>query len=341
MGRNRLLFVAGATLLLGVLWRRETRVVRVSDRPPIPSVDRTDQAVDPPTGLVDQAAPVRRPGSLRGTASDGAGRFVPTIDARRFFDYFLTATGEVSPAALRQRIVGAIEHRLAPTPAHEAITLLDRYLAYRDEARARSDTLAAGGDLGDRLAQVVRLRREMLGTEVADAFFAAEEAEAERAITRRAIAEDATLTADERRARLAAVDADTPPEVQEARSVAVLAQTLQDAEAAARERGASAGEVQRLREGLVGPEAAARLAALDDRRAEWQARVESVRAERARVLADPRLAEDARAVAVDHLLRDRFTPTERLRVEALETDPNTTPAPAPQAAPSPSAGRVR
>ena len=52
-----------------------------------------------PPGAAADGLP--RPRSLRGTRVDGglvvdaAGRFVPTIDARRLFDYFLTASGEV------------------------------------------------------------------------------------------------------------------------------------------------------------------------------------------------------------------------------------------------------
>jgi len=41
-------------------------------------------------------------------------------DARRFFDYFLIASGERSPADLRARIVAEIEVRLAPEAAAAA-----------------------------------------------------------------------------------------------------------------------------------------------------------------------------------------------------------------------------
>ena len=68
-------------------------------------------------------------------------------------------------------------------------------------------------------------------------------------------------------------------------------------------------ETRSFRERTFGPEAAARLAALDDARARWAQRLEAFRGERAN-LADP--------AAVARLLQTSFTPEERVRVEALE-----------------------
>ncbi|MCC6763902.1 MAG: lipase chaperone [Deltaproteobacteria bacterium] len=269
-----------------------------------------------------------RPRSLRGTRVDGGfvvdadGRFVPTIDARRLFDYFLTATGEVAADALRSRIVREIERRLPPQPAAEAVALLDRYLAYRARVRALATADAPDDDLDSRLASLMAIRREALGPEAADAFFAEEEADARRLLETRRIANDPTLAPEERAARVEAIfaagEADLPPEVREARATARLATTLRAAEDQIRARGGEAAEIAAVRERLAGPEAAGRLAALDRERAAWRERVAAFRTARGRIRHDARLGEDARAAAETRLLEESFTPTERRRVEALD-----------------------
>ena len=85
-----------------------------------------------------------------------------------------------------------------------------------------------------------------------------------------------------------------------------------------------------------GPEAAARLAALDARRAAWAARVADYRAERERV--DPPGEPDdseARAAAIAALRDARFTGAERLRIEALDRLEAQTTASVPASAANP------
>jgi lipase chaperone LimK len=279
----------------------------------------------------------RRPRSLRGTRTDGGlvvdadGRFVPTLEARRLFDYFLTTEGELPLDALRARIVRAIERRLSPDAARDATALLDRYLAYRDAVRLRATAAAPGGDdLDGRLATLAALRREMLGEAAATAFFAGEEAEARLLLETRRILADPTLAAEERAARVevlyAAREADLPADVRAARATARLASALRIAEAEVRARGGDAAELQALRERLAGPEAATRLADLDRRRAGWDARVEAFRGARERLDQDPSLSPDARTAAIARLLAESFTPPERLRVAALDRLAATRPA---------------
>lgn len=285
-------------------------------------VDAGDFDRDPDSGIA-------RPKSLRGTRTDGGlaldgdGHFLPTIDARRLFDYFLTASGEVSDAELAARVRQEIARRLAAEPAREATALFERYLAYRERVRALAATDVPDlDDLETRLATLIALRREMLGPRAADAFFAEEEADARRMLDARRIADDDSLSVEERAARVeeifAAAEADLPPEVRAARATARLATTVRDAEAEIRAGGGGDAEVTAMRERLAGPEAAARLAELDQRRNAWQGRVAAFRAARARIQEDATLAPEARAAAIGRLFDESFTPTERRRVEALD-----------------------
>ena len=202
--------LAGVAALIG---SREGR------DPAAPSVGRaTEHApVEPvvPLATGEQPAEQRagRPRSLRGTRTDGGllvdadGRFVPTLEARRLFDYFLTTEGELEPGALRTRIVREIERRLPSDAARDATALLDRYLAYREAVRQRAAASPQDGDdLEGRLAMLGALRRELLGETVATTFFGEEEADARLLLETRRILGDRTLSPEERtRARRGAL----------------------------------------------------------------------------------------------------------------------------------------
>lgn len=291
--------------------------------------DQADET-DTPSSIArpaDQTA--RRPRSLRGTRTDGGllldtdGRFVPTLEARRLFDYFLTTEGEAAPEAVRARIVREITRRLPPDAARDATALLDRYLAYRAAARQRAAASPSGdGDMEGRLAMLAALRREILGEVAAEAFFAHEEAEARLLLETRRILSDQTLPPEARAAKVEALyaerEASLPDDVRAARAAARLASMLPAAEAEVRAQGGDAARVQDLRERLAGPEAAERLADLDRRRADWDTRLGAFRAARARLEQDATLSPDARKAAVADLLTKSFTPPERTRVAALD-----------------------
>jgi lipase chaperone LimK len=286
----------------------------------------TATAGEPPRG---EAGSLARPRSLRGTRVDGGlatdadGHFVPTLDARRLFDYFLTASGEVSDDALRARIQYEIERRVPALAAREAVELCERYLVYRDRVRELATVdVPEDADLDARLATLIAIRREILGPEAAEAFFAEEEADARRMLDARRIANDPSLGPDERAERVeaifAAAEAELPTEVREARAAGRLATTLRSAEAEVRARGGDDAAIAAIRERLAGPEAAARLADLDRQRNAWQGRVDAFRAARDRIRRDPGLPADAQTAAIEHLADESFTPAERRRIEALD-----------------------
>jgi lipase chaperone LimK len=60
---------------------------------------------------------------------------------------------------------------------------------------------------------------------------------------------------------------------------------------------------------------------LDDARAEWRARVDSYRVARDAIAADPTLSDQDRSQAIERLRADRFSPTEQIRIAALDARP--------------------
>jgi len=263
------------------------------------------------------------PASLRGTEvagalpvdADGHLRIVPAVLER--FDYFLAASGEEPLELTRARILAEIDARLGPPADAEARALLDRYLGYREAVREMAE--AVGDELPlDRRFQLLReLRREHFGTD-AEALFGAEEDRLRVEIERERVASDPDLSHAERSERLAALDAELPPEVRETRAAVLLATRLREEERRLREDGAGPGEIEALRERMVGPEAAARLAALDTRRAAFDARLAAYRRERAELLAQPLDDAAERRAQLDGLRASHFQGPELRRVEALD-----------------------
>ncbi|WP_437931738.1 lipase secretion chaperone [Sorangium sp. So ce291] len=260
------------------------------------------------------------PPSLRGTEVDGAvlvderGDLVVGPEILALFDYFLSAAGEEPASAIRARIIAAIRERAAEPAADQAIALLDRYLGYREAVSAADVEVAA--DPAARLAALREIRREQLGEPAATQLFGDEEREGEATIEEARILADATLSPEERDARIAEVEATLPDEVREAREAAVRPLVEQAEEQALRDAGASDEELHAHRVAAVGPEAADRLAELDRQRAAWRRRLDafaSARAALAATVADP----EERRAAEEALLAGAFTPEERLRVRAI------------------------
>jgi len=263
------------------------------------------------------------PASLVGTQPDGAlvtdasGAFVPTRDALDLFDYYLAAIGEEPLETIVGRIERAIRERLDPPDA--ALELLARYLAYREEVRRLVATEGLDALSLERRAQLLReLRRGVFGAELAERLFGEEEDRVRQTLAWRRVATDPSLAPEERAERLAASEAELPERVQERRARATVAQRLLVEEAALRAEGASDGEIQALREQRFGANAAARLAALDRSRAEWDARVAAYREERARLEAEPFSDAAARDAEIEVLRARHFAGSELVRIRALD-----------------------
>jgi len=275
-----------------------------------------------PPALADQdetAPPAALPNSLEGSQPDGAisaegGHLVISIELRRLFDYFLSATGEEPLATIRARIVATLRKRLPPTAVDEAIVILDRYLAYRDIVRDFPPVT----DVNAQLDRLHDLRIKIFAPEVATAFFAAEEAGQHLALARRDVMLDHSLPPEERARRLAELDEREPAESRAARAAAIAPIEQMKREDAMRAAGASDRDIELQRTAALGAETAARLAELDHARAAWQARLDEFRTQRAALLADAALNAAERQRRIDDLLERSFSPPERLRVEALD-----------------------
>lgn len=260
--------------------------------------------------------------SLRGAEIDGevwldaAGRLVPDLGLRRLFDQLLSLRGELDPGSIRRLLADLVSRRHGDSVAREVLAVYDRYIDYL--AAVADARLGAIADLHERHARARALRREHLGESLAAAFFAADEALAEHTLARIEIARDRSLDAEVRAARLAALDAEAPAAIREARRDATLADLLAEQERQFDALAIDPDTRTAERAALFGVDAAARLAAVDAAEAAWQRRLADYARVTAAIRSDGRLDAAGRAAALEAELARRFDDAEQRRVRSLE-----------------------
>jgi len=278
---------------------------------------------------IPAAARAPMPASLAGTAVDGgftldrAGHFAPDKNALRLFEYFFSANGEESKDVLRGRILlHALAGGLSDSVVTEIAAVLDRYMAYRDAARA---TLASGAgeptDLAARVAALRALQLQVLGPDLANAFYGDDAQLADIDMRRLAVLRDRTMRKEERQRAIDAIDAQLPPSVRDARKASTAPSSLHQRVEALRVSGGSATEIAALRRSEFGAGAAERLGMLDRTRAQWNARLAVYRGEEQKLRsAYGRNDSDTYRQALAALRQRHFRSEELARVRALDAE---------------------
>lgn len=274
-----------------------------------------------PAAQVVTVAPAAQPfaPSLQGTRPDGAAHVAQddevVADAQliELFDYYLSTVGEKSPAAVRAGIERELDRTLRPPAAAAARRVLARYIAYRQAMAAlETDARLSGPDaaaLKRRLAALRGLRARYFSQREIAAIFGREDAANADALARMEIRADRTLTAQQKRERLAALDAGLPADLRAAREAPLKIVRVQEEAERLRASGAGEDDIFRLRADAFGADAAGRLADVDRDEAAWKRRIDAY-------LAARRGLRDEAAVAA---LRNRmFSAEEQRRLGAYE-----------------------
>lgn len=246
---------------------------------------------------------------------DDEGRLISDSNLRRYFDYFLSAIGELSIDEIRARFQADIFARLSPSDAARAEALFERYIDYLNA----SEALVPSADLPSRLEQLSALRRETLGDELAEAFFGEEEQYTRTVLTEQAILQDRALSPAERQAALESIHQELPEAQRLSREQAVSHHLALEQERQFEQLNISPQQRFEERSALYGDEAADRLAQLDLQRQQWQQRVNEYRQQRQQVL-DLALSSNEQSAALRELRQNLFDDNEQRRVESLEND---------------------
>jgi lipase chaperone LimK len=257
--------------------------------------------------------------SLRGTEVDGGvllnanGKVILDTGMRRLFDYYLSLIGERDLIQIRVLLKDYLIGKYTPANADRVLHYFDRYTDYLGALTNLKIGSLANPE--DRLQQVQALRKEMLGEEMATAFFADEETLASLTVKRMAIANDKNLSADEKAKLLAKLDASENYSARsEADTAAFITEQTRQLDASNLTEAQRAAE----RETLWGKEAAGRLALLDQERSRWDARIDQYLLARSRIDANRGLSAAARAQALAALRAQQFNAVEQRRIASLE-----------------------
>jgi lipase chaperone LimK len=262
--------------------------------------------------------------SMEGTRPDGdvrqaaGGKLEVNAELAYLFDYYLAGLGEKPLEAIRGEIIRELERRLSGAQAVEARRLLDAYLAYKralvDVERGLSPSADPAQSARQRLAAMQQLRRTYFSEEEIAGLFSASDAYDLDAVARLEIGGDKTLTDEQRKQRLAALDAGMPQKLRDERDAPTRVLRLEDAVTKARAQGVGENEIYRMRAAALSPAAAARLADVDREEADWQRRINAYQTQRQQLLQSTQPDE----AALQQLRDAVFSADEQKRLGAYE-----------------------
>ncbi|MBB6245434.1 lipase secretion chaperone [Rhodanobacter sp. A1T4] len=268
---------------------------------------------------------VLKNGSLRGTEPDGGvsvgfgGHLKPDMGLRRLFDYYLVLIGETDLSGIRTLLHDDLLRRQLDAPLiDEVMASFDRYTLYQQAAVALASQ--TGLSLDQQLAQITALRRQMLGDDVAEAFFGDEQRQQRQTLQHLAIQSDPSLSPAEKAQRLQALDAALPAAEQEALAQTSLGNTVQNQTDAFDAAQTDAGTRYAERAQTWGDAAADRLQQLDQSRAQWQARLNTYAQQSQAIQADTSLDSGQQQAALQQLMTSSFNGTEQLQVQAMQSN---------------------
>ncbi|MFM0731963.1 lipase secretion chaperone [Paraburkholderia sediminicola] len=276
------------------------------------------------------------PASLDGSSpphlpTDGHGHLARTRAVRDFFDYFLTTQNEISAAVLDALVRRQIAAQLDGTPAaDEAVTVWQRYNAYftalaqvPQNAPTQSQNQSQSGAKPDLDALQLSLdQRDALGTRLMgewnEPFFGAESQQQHTDLARLRIASDSSLSAAQKTARLAALDAALPPETRAVHERARQQQAALDAIGQAQKQGGSLDTMRAQITQTLGPEAAQRVVQMQQADDAWQARYADYASQRAQIDKQD-LPPQQRDAQIAQLRQQFFTnPSDAMRAASLD-----------------------
>ncbi len=300
-----------------------------------------DAAMDQSGGvnLVAAARPLAPPQqspfvpSMQGTQQDGDLRLLkaaplqtnPAAYAQlvRLFDYYLSAVGEASIDAIQERIARELDAELTPEQARDAKRLLSQYLEFKRALMTLEQDPALAGSgveaIRQRLLAVQGLRERYFSAAEIQGMFGFEDSYDTNAVARLSISQDKGLSAEQKKAQLAALDAALPEALRADRDANQALLKAQQQVQDMRAKGASDDEVYRMRSQVFSPQAASRLAEVDREEQAWQDRIAAYLSARNTALnAEDNSSPSQREQAVLQLQQNSFSAEERRRLAAYE-----------------------
>lgn len=281
------------------------------------------------TQTLPAATPSAKPRAITGNdAFDQAARLLElgvagdlNVDAntRGALDVLLASLGNPPRAAELQGLEEALRRAMPGEAATQAMALVRRYAGYTGAAAADSAGQQAPTTLEELktlLDKTIALRRKHFDAATAQALFGAEEALSRHALAVQAIEADPQLSYAEKTARIKALREQLPPEAASQEAPETLATSeMADKINALRQQGATAAQIEQVRQRYLGTDAAQSLGEMEAERARWESRYQAFLQQKKALGATG--ASDMNA-QVEALLRQHYSDEELLAARAYD-----------------------
>jgi len=248
-----------------------------------------------------------------------AGDLSVDANTRGALDVLLTSLGTPPTAAELQGLEDALRRAMPGEAATQAMALVHRYADYTNAAAADSAAQQAPttpDELKALLDKTIALRRKHFDADTAQALFGAEEALSRHALAVQAIEADPQLSYAEKTARIKTLRDQLPPEAASQEAPETLAMSEMDNKLnALRQQGATAAQIEQVRQRYLGNHAAQSLGEMEAERARWESRYEAFLQQKKALGATG--ATDMNA-QVEALLRQHYSDEELLAARAYD-----------------------
>lgn len=259
--------------------------------------------------------------------TDSAGNLVISIEVMDFFNYFLSAVGDVTPERAMEEIQRQAALRLPPSALEQLTDLLTDYVSYQQLMveymqqplipEDQQNYAYYAQTMRDTFGQIRELRRQVFAPEVVEAFFSLDETYGEYAVATMEIHADNSLSEPEKAERIEQIKQLLPEQMRAAEDEA---RQRTAAVQAAREQFAQGAGISALKDTLGAlyndEEIAGMAAAFREERA-WQQRVDHYLKEREQVLTST-LSESDKAAQVEQLRQQHFDGLDLVRAQTEE-----------------------
>jgi len=271
------------------------------------------------------------PKSLQGTNVDGEllldvnGNLIISNGLRNLFEYFLSAKNEEPLDIILGRIREYIHKQIPDQPARDAIAILDSYISYKKKLEEiESPEGLQGEDLGtleaikDALARRMLLRRQMMSSEVVNAFFGDEETYDQFNLQLIEIKQNSVLTHEAKESEILELEKMLPESIQHIRQEERERINREQIIDEMRKNGKSEQDIYEFRKQEMGEEAAKRWQKLEQDRKIWDNKVDSYMKIRNEITSDPNMTSQEQKLAIERLRFESFDESEIKRIEVEE-----------------------
>jgi lipase chaperone LimK len=254
------------------------------------------------------------------------GELIINMKVKRLFEFYLSAMGEETLAECILRIRHALAQQLPEAELAKGLEILEGFLQYQNHIgeiknnfSARYDDQIYDLERIKEMKQTVRESRSLfLSQETSLAFYQQEDEYDDYMIKKVAIRANRELTAEQKQIEYERLNQESPAWISQQEQQASLINTVKTQEKSLRESGADESAIHELRVANYGEQAAQNLAALDQKRAQWAARVSQYRLESESILLNANYTQVEKNQLLQDIRQQHFSGSELIRISALD-----------------------